>query len=135
MDRRPSALGKAATGPYPAFCTDAAPLAAAALLRAEGESVIEDRVFENRFDCAAGFARLGARACRQGRSVHIWGVEQYRGGEAEGGDLRGGAALVLAALGAEGVSEVLDLSHVDRGYADFSGKLRKLGAEIRRVRV
>ena len=63
------------------------------------------------------------------------GVKRLHGASVMAGDLRGGAALVLAALGAEGVSEVLDLSHVDRGYADFSGKLRKLGAEIRRVRV
>lgn len=134
MDRRPSALGKAATGPYPAFCTDAAPLAAAALLRAEGESVIEDRVFENRFDCAAGFARLGARACRQGRSVHIWGVEQYRGGEAEGGDLRGGAALVCAAVAAQGESRIGGLEHIRRGYQDLAGLLGGLGADIRLCR-
>ena len=115
-------------------CTDAAPLAAAALLRAEGESVIEDRVFENRFDCAAGFARLGARACRQGRSVHIWGVEQYRGGEAEGGDLRGGAALVCAAVAAQGESRIGGLEHIRRGYQDLAGLLGGLGADIRLCR-
>ena len=63
----------------------------------------------------------------------VRGVERLHGARVTAGDLRGGAALVLAALGAEGQSTVMDLSHVDRGYADFEYKLKKLGAKIRRV--
>ena len=63
------------------------------------------------------------------------GVKRLHGARVVAGDLRGGAALVIAALGAEGTTEVLDLSHIDRGYADLREKFRALGAEIRRVRV
>ena len=63
------------------------------------------------------------------------GVKRLHGARVVAGDLRGGAALVIAALGAEGTTEVLDLSHIDRGYADLREKFRALGADIRRVRV
>ena len=78
---------------------------------------------------------MGADITVRDRSALIRGVERLHGACVTAGDLRGGAALVLAALRAEGRSSVLDISHIDRGYADFEGKLRKLGAKIRRVRI
>ena len=78
---------------------------------------------------------MGADITVRDRSALIRGVEKLHGASVTAGDLRGGAALVLAALKAEGQSTVLDLSHIDRGYADFEGKLRLLGARIKRVRV
>ena len=77
----------------------------------------------------------GADITVRGRNAVIRGVEKLHGACMTAGDLRGGAALVIAALKAEGESSVADLSHIDRGYADFEYKLKKLGARIRRVRV
>ena len=130
MQTRPKALGELKTGPYPDFCTDAAPLTAAALLTATGETVIEDTVFENRFACASEFANLGARAMKQGRSIHIWGKKSYPGGCAQASDLRAGAALVCAALAAKGESRIGGLEYIRRGYSDFDKILQNLGADI-----
>ena len=79
--------------------------------------------------------RMGVDIEVKGRLAFVRGVKRLHGASLTAGDLRGGAALVLAALGAEGTSEVLDLSHVDRGYARLEEKLQKLGAKIRRVRM
>ena len=78
---------------------------------------------------------MGADITVRGRTAIIRGVDKLHGASVTASDLRGGAALVLAALKAEGQSAVLDLSHIDRGYADFEGKLRRIGAKIRRVRI
>ena len=78
---------------------------------------------------------MGADVTVRGRTAVIRGVEKLHGARVTASDLRGGAALVVAALGAEGQSTVIDLSHIDRGYADFEYKLKKLGAKIRRVRI
>ena len=117
-------------GVYPAFPTDAAPLAAAAMLTASGESVFEDTVFEHRFACAEGFAAMGAKVQEQGRTLKIAGVPGLHGAAAEALDLRGGAALVLAALGAQGESRITGLHHIQRGYSDLAGLLNSLGAQI-----
>lgn len=109
------------------------PLAAAALLRAEGESVIEDRVFENRFDCAAGFARLGARACRQGRSVHIWGWSST-GAARPKGAICGAERLWSAPPWPPRGKPHRGLEHIRRGYQDLAGLLGDLGADIRLCR-
>ena len=78
---------------------------------------------------------MGADITVRGRSALIRGVEKLHGASLTASDLRGGAALVIAALKAEGNSTILDISHIDRGYADFEGKLKKLGAKIRRIKV
>jgi UDP-N-acetylglucosamine 1-carboxyvinyltransferase len=78
---------------------------------------------------------MGADITVRGRSALVRGVEKLHGASVTASDLRGGAALVLAALKAEGQSAVIDLSHIDRGYADFERKLRALGAKIKRARV
>ena len=78
---------------------------------------------------------MGADITVRGRTAFIRGVEKLHGACVTASDLRGGAALVLAALQAEGQSSVMDISHIDRGYEDMEGKLKKLGADIRRVHI
>lgn len=124
--------GRVFTGVYPALATDAAPLLAAAMLCAEGESSIEDIIFERRFGCAVGFGRLGAKVRVDGRTLSVAPGRPLRGAELEAPDLRGGAALVLAALAASGTSSILHPEHIDRGYAGFTEILTSLGAQIRR---
>lgn len=120
------------TGVYPAFPTDAAPLLAASLLRAGGESTLIDTVFEHRFACAEGFVRLGASVAAEGRMLRVHGTGHLRGAAACAPDLRGGAALVLAALQAEGKSRIVGVEHIDRGYEDMAALFASLGAEILR---
>lgn len=123
-------VGRVFTGVYPGLATDAAPLLAAAMLYARGESSIEDVVFENRFACAGGFARMGAKVERQGRCLHVRPAASLHGGEVEAPDLRGGAALALAALGAEGRTRITQTAYIRRGYADLGGTLGALGARV-----
>ena len=127
-------VGRVFTGVYPGLATDAAPLLAAAMLCAEGESSIEDVVFEERFGCAEGFKRLGGRAKRAGRVLSVGPLPEsgLHGTTLSAPDLRGGAALVLAALAAGGKSWVEDTRHIDRGYAGLTETLAALGARIGR---
>ena len=127
-------VGRVFTGVYPGLATDAAPLLAAAMLCAEGESSIEDVVFEERFGCAEGFERLGGRAKRAGRVLSVGPLPEsgLHGTTLMAPDLRGGAALVLAALAAGGKSWVEDTRHIDRGYAGLTETLAALGARIGR---
>ena len=124
--------GRVFTGVYPALATDAAPLLAAAMLCAEGESSIEDVIFERRFGCAAGFERLGAKVQVNGRTLCIRPGGTLRGTELAAPDLRGGAALVVAALAASGTSVIGHPEYIDRGYAAFTEILASFGAQIRR---
>ena len=124
--------GRVFTGVYPALATDAAPPLAAAMLCAEGESSVEDVIFERRFACAEGFAALGGRVNTAGRVLHIRPGGALRGTRLSAPDLRGGAALVLAALAAQGRSQIGGVAYLDRGYADFTEILASLGARIYR---
>ena len=124
--------GRIFTGVYPGLATDAAPLLGAAMLCAEGESSIEDVIFERRFACAEGFACLGGRVWVEGRVLHISPGTGLHGASLTAPDLRGGAALIVAALAARGDSRVAGLECLDRGYADLTEKLASLGARIRR---
>ena len=116
---------------WPGFATDTAPLAAAVLLTAEGPSRVCDTLFANRFACAAGFAALGAAVQQNGRELHIAGGARLRGNVVTAPDLRGGAALVVAALAAEGKTCVLDDGHIRRGYQALPAELAALGADCR----
>ena len=116
----------------PALATDAAPLLAAAMLAADSASSIEDVVFERRFGCAEGFAAFGAAVQVQGRTLDIRPVRQLQGACTRAADLRGGAALVVAALAARGRSRITDTGYIDRGYAGFAQMLAELGAQIER---
>ncbi len=123
------------TMPFPGFPTDLQAQYSALCCTANGTSLIVENLFETRYKFAAELKRMGADITVRDRTAVIRGVKRLHGAKIVAGDLRGGAALVLAALAAEGQSQVLDLSHVDRGYADFEYKLKKLGAKIRRIRV
>lgn len=114
---------------WPAFATDTAPLAAAVLLTADAPSEIYDHLFARRFACAEGFAALGAGCRTAGRTLYMDGRAALHGAAVTAPDLRGGAALLLAALGAEGVTLLRDPGHIPRGYADLPGDLRTLGAD------
>ena len=100
---------------------------------------VDDSTGEDAFDVVdyalGGRREQGADIEVNGRNAFVRGVPRLHGATLVAGDLRGGAALVIAALAAEGTSEVLDLSHIDRGYSDLRGKLKGLGAEIKRVRI
>lgn len=127
-------VGRVFTGVYPGLATDAAPLLAAAMLCAEGESSIEDIIFERRFGCADGFLRMDGNVKVEGRTLIVRPPAQGRGrlhgARLDAPDLRGGAALVLAALAAQGESEIGQTEYIDRGYADFTEILAGLGARI-----
>ncbi len=118
------------TGPYPGFPTDAQPLMLAACLKAKGTSVFVENVFQNRFRFAEELQRLGAKIHTEGRVAVVTGVETLHGAPAVATDLRGGAALIIAALSAEGESDILDSGHVARGYERFDSCLASLGADI-----
>ena len=121
------------TAPYPGFPTDAQAVLMAALLRSGGTTVFIENMFENRYRHVAEMMRMGADIRTEGRVAVVCGVPVLHGAKVEATDLRGGAALVVAALIAEGESEVSELHHIDRGYEDLAGNLADLGASITRV--
>ncbi len=123
------------TMPFPGFPTDLQAQMTALNATASGGALIVENLFETRFKYVPELKRMGADIEVKGRSAFVRGVDHLSGASVTCGDLRGGAALVLAALGAEGTSEVNDLSHIDRGYFELREKLKSLGAEIKRVRV
>jgi UDP-N-acetylglucosamine 1-carboxyvinyltransferase len=118
------------TGPYPGFPTDAQPLLMAACLRAEGTTAFTENIFENRFRHAMELKRMGADISVVGRVAMVTGIDRLAGAPVTATDLRGGAALVVAALGAEGETEIFDTGHISRGYEDLDLMLRSLGADI-----
>lgn len=121
------------TMPYPGFPTDMQAQMMALLSLADGCSLITETVFENRFMHVEELKRMGANIKIEGRSAVVRGVKKLSGAPVKATDLRAGAGLVLAALAAEGRSEIGGVFHLDRGYADLEGKLRALGAEVTRV--
>jgi len=124
------------TMPYPGFPTDMQPQISVALALAEGVSTVTENIFENRFKYAAELVRMGAKIKVEGGNMAIiTGVEKLTGAKVVAPDLRAGAALVLAALAAEGESQVDGIPFIKRGYENFSGKLRGLGADIRKVEI
>ena len=123
------------TMPFPGFPTDLQAQMTALNATASGGALIVENLFETRFKYVPELRKMGADIEVRGHSAFVRGVERLNGASVTCGDLRGGAALVLAALGAEGTSEVNDLSHIDRGYFDLREKLKSLGADIKRVRV
>lgn len=123
------------TSPYPGFPTDLQAQMTALACICEGSTVIVENLFETRFKHIPELIRMGADITVRGRSAFIRGVKTLKGADVFAGDLRGGAALTLAAISAEGLSSVSDLSHIDRGYSGFEYKLRRIGAKIRRIGV
>ncbi|UXR87509.1 UDP-N-acetylglucosamine 1-carboxyvinyltransferase [Staphylococcus felis] len=122
------------TLPHPGFPTDMQSQMMALLLTAEGHKVITETVFENRFMHVGEFNRMNANISVEGRSAKIEGRSQLQGAEVKATDLRAAAALILAGLVAEGETTVTELKHLDRGYVNFHGKLKTLGAHIERMK-
>lgn len=121
------------TMPYPGFPTDIQALFTALCATAEGTSVFVETIFENRFRHTAELMRLGAQIKVEGRVAIIEGVSRLTGAKLCAAELRGGAALVTAALAAEGTSEISGISYIDRGYENIEQALRSVGADIRKV--
>lgn len=122
-----------ATLPYPGFATDLQAQSMALLSVAKGPSIVTENVFESRFVFVDELIRLGADVKVAGHHAVVNGGRRLTGTIVCCSDLRAGAALVLAGLAAEGVTEVREICHVDRGYEDFEGKLVSLGADVERV--
>lgn len=122
--------GEIATEPYPGFPTDAQPVLMAALLKAEGCTVITENIFENRYRQVPELRRLGADIVTEERRAEIWGVECLNGTALNATDLRGGAAMIVAGLAAQGETVIFDDGHITRGYEHFDVRLRSLGADI-----
>ncbi|MFW6149587.1 MAG: UDP-N-acetylglucosamine 1-carboxyvinyltransferase [Atribacterota bacterium] len=120
------------TMPFPGFPTDMQAQFMALMTIANGTSIITENVFENRFAHAGDLRRMGADIKIEGRNSIIKGVKKLSAAPVMASDLRGGAALVLGALAAEGTTEISRIYHIDRGYVKLEEKLRSLGANIRR---
>ena len=120
--------GAVITGPHPAFPTDAQATLMAALLRASGLTLFEETVFSDRFRHVPALRAMGARIETSGDLARVHGVRVLHGAAVRATDLRGGAAMVIAALAAEGDSVIRDAWHLDRGYSHFVERLRQLGA-------
>ena len=123
------------TLPFPGFPTDMQAQYTALSATAQGTTVVVENLFETRYKYAGELKKMGADITVRGRTAVVRGTDRLHGALLTAGDLRGGAALVLAALRAEGISEIHDLSHIDRGYDRFEEKLRLLGAKIDREKI
>ncbi len=124
-----------ATLPYPGIATDYKPMLVAMLAVADGVGIVTENIFhDNRFAYVAELNRMGADIRTEGHHAVIRGVTGLSGAKVKAHDVRAGVAVVLAGLVAEGETEVQDVEHIDRGYEDFVGKLRALGADVERLR-
>jgi UDP-N-acetylglucosamine 1-carboxyvinyltransferase len=121
------------TLPYPGFPTDMQAQTMVLLALADGESIITENVFENRFMLAAELNRMGADIRIEGHHAIVHGVSELSGAPVTSPDLRGGAALVMAGCVADGVTEISAIHHIQRGYEHFVEKLRSLGADVELV--
>ncbi len=121
------------TLPYPGFPTDMQPQITVALCLAEGTSMVTEGVWDNRYRYVGELTRMGAQIRVEGRSAVVEGVEHLNAASVQAYDLRAGAAMVIAALAAEGTSEVSNVHYIERGYEDIIEKLRSIGAQIESV--
>lgn len=123
------------TLPYPGFPTDAQQPMSTLLSVAKGRSIINESIWESRFKHVDELKKMGANIKVEGRIAIIDGVEKLTGANIKATDLRAGAAMIIAALIAEGKSEISCVEHIDRGYPHIENKFRKLGADIRREKI
>ena len=132
-DRRP---GKAniKTLPYPGFPTDLQPQMGVVLSIAEGTSIINESIWESRFQYTEELNKMGAKITAQGKSAFFEGVDKLYSAPVYSTDLRAGAALIIAGIIAEGETEIYNLEHIDRGYENIEEKFRNLGAKIERIK-
>ncbi len=130
--RRPFKAINVKTLPYPGFPTDLQPQMLTVLTVAEGTSIVTENVWDNRFKYIAELKRMGANINVEGRAAIVEGVPRLTGSPVQATDLRAGAAMVIAGLMANGVTEIYNLNYIDRGYENFVEKLKMLGAQITR---
>ncbi len=121
------------TLPYPGFPTDLQPQMGVVLSLADGTSIINESIWESRFQYTNELNKMGAQITAQGKSAIFEGVETLQGASVYSTDLRAGAALIVAGVAAEGKTEVYNLEHIDRGYENIEEKFRNLGADIQRI--
>lgn len=121
------------TLPYPGFPTDLQPQMGVVLATANGTSIINESIWESRFQYTAELNKMGAKITAQGKSAIFEGVDELFGAPVYSTDLRAGAALIIAGISANGITEVYNLEHIDRGYEHIEEKFRKIGANIQRV--
>lgn len=131
-DKRPT-KATVKTLPYPGFPTDLQPQMGVVLSTAEGTSIINEGIWESRFQYTTELNKMGAHITAQGKSAFFEGVDHLVGAPVYVTDLRAGAALIIAGIAASGTTEVYNLEHIDRGYEDIEEKFRGLGANIKRV--
>ncbi len=118
------------TEPYPGFPTDMQSIFVATLIKAEGTSYMKENIFENRYKYVSELKKMGVDIVQEDRKISITGQEKIKANNLEAMDLRGGAALVIAALQAEGITEISNIQYILRGYESLDKKLQKLGAKI-----
>ncbi len=121
------------TLPYPGFPTDLQPQMGVVLSISDGISIINESIWESRFQYTDELNKMGAKITAQGKTAIFEGVDCLYGSPVCASDLRAGAALIIAGICAEGITEIHNLEHIDRGYENIEDKFRKLGANIRRV--
>lgn len=121
------------TMPYPGFPTDLQQPMCAYLTLTHGTAKVLETIYESRTQHVPELRKMGADIVAEGRTIFINGVKQLRGSTVRATDLRGGASLVIAGLGAKGTTRVRDITHIDRGYQQLEAKLQALGASIRRI--
>ncbi len=121
------------TRPHPGFPTDMQPQITALLALANGTSIVVEGVFDNRFQYVSELSRMGADISADGKTAVVEGIAHYTAAQVKALDLRAGAAVIIAALCAEGTSEIEDIKYVERGYADIILKLKNMGANIKKV--
>jgi UDP-N-acetylglucosamine 1-carboxyvinyltransferase len=134
IGQNPICATNARTHPYPGFPTDIQAQFMALMTLAQGQSIIMETVFENRFMHVAELIRMGANISLDGHTAIINGVKGLSGAPLMATDLRASASLVLAALAAKGQSIISRVYHIDRGYVAIEKKLSQLGAQIKRVK-
>ncbi len=120
------------TKPYPGFPTDAQSQILSAMVTMEGQGKITENIFENRFNTVPELIKMGADIKAEGKTIEVKGVKRLHAANVSAPDLRGGAALVTAALGAEGVTTVDNICYIDRGYCGFERKITNIGGKIMR---
>ena len=121
------------TLPYPGFPTDLQPQMGVVLSLANGTSIINESIWESRFQYTEELNKMGARITAQGKTAVFEGVTKLTGAPVYSTDLRAGAALIIAGTAAYGITEVYNLEHIDRGYENIEENFRKIGAKIERV--
>ena len=131
-DTRPS-KANIKTLPYPGFPTDLQPQMGVVLSVADGTSIINESIWESRFQYTAELNKMGANITAQGKTAVFEGVDFLSGAPVYASDLRAGAALIIAGIIANGETELYNLNHIDRGYECIEDKFRKLGANIKRI--